>query len=139
MNSKRAGRHNGEEGRPLFRPNSSIELSNRFDVLRELEEEDTGPAAPTSGSTSVRVDTSKTSGRGTSKSTSVRVDTSKTSGRGTSKRTPGDVPPREVQRAGKRETGTFLRDKEDWRFDRREFRALQEEFGTFTLDRRVRT
>jgi hypothetical protein len=30
--------------------------------------------------------------------------------------------------------GTFLRDKEDWRFNRREFRALQEEFGTFTLE-----
>jgi hypothetical protein len=118
VNSVGAGRHCRKEGRPLFRPKSSIELSNRFDVLRELEKEDEGPAAPSLGSTSARVGASKTSGRGTSKRTRSKV--------------PREV--QEVQRATPRRMGTFLRDKEDWRFNRREFRALQEEFGTFTLD-----
>jgi hypothetical protein len=94
VNSVGAGRQRKKEGRPLFRPKSSIELSNRFDVL---EEEDEGPAAPTLGNTS------------------DRVHASKASGRGASKRTPSRVPRQEgqeVQRAAPRRTGTFLRDKE---------------------------
>jgi hypothetical protein len=54
------------------------------------------------------------------------------------RRKPGGQRHREVQQESRTtrraQTGTFLRDKEDWRFNRREFRALQEEFGQFTLD-----